>query len=170
MTPFAHFFATALILFASSAHAQTLEPSDTRCFESAEEEYAHHTEILMHTYERAQVSPRDFEKLRSDLIVKRDNQVSSCSYRMMIGAEEPEDQTLVTEVSEQRSVASIRAPASFSIIKPMPQNPIAPTQAQDEPLRRGVYTEVLSEDSGHECGDDPVNESTYNGERVSVGN
>lgn len=137
------------------------------CSEKAEMTYAYHTELLMHAYEIAKVSPKEFESIRSKLVDQRESDLQKC-WNVSEGSSEvePSHQIYSTNTVAQRTPASTvsRAPASMS-------SPSVQNLPRYEPQRRGAFVEVVPE-AGQEiyCPEDDDGTSIYTGERISIGN
>lgn len=136
------------------------------CTEKAEMSYAYNVELLMHAYETATVSPRDFEKLRTQLVERRETDLQGCS-----GVAYQEEDTFPQmqntygdgsqETPHSRSIASVPVPIAH-------QQQLAPAYGVH---RRGVFTEVVPQPG--EEGEALVDQDgtpIYTGERISIGN
>lgn len=160
-----------LLALHSSAFADFDANTDLNCSEKAETEYAYQTEVLMHVYELAKVSPKEFEKMRDRLVLIREKELNNCDQKFMAQMEEKVDSQLAAVVSATTNSGS-RAPASLSPIARAPasqqQNKAALSKENN---RRGAYIEVdggSAEDGS--CMSESDEEQAYTGGRVAIGN
>jgi hypothetical protein len=149
------FFQLTIILTFHLAIAQEAR-DEASCHVKVDREYSYQTEVLLHEYERAKVSPKEFESLRTELTTHRESALLACEQNDLAEmdkfVEDIQISTVVMDPNADRGIASVggRRPAS---IMPMPR------QAQ------GDYADVDSSDVANE---DFIHE--YDGERVRVGN
>lgn len=152
------FSAILTVLMSVSAQADLSTNADLSCSEKAEAEYAYHTEVLIHVFELAKVSPKEFEKLRSQLVTRRENELNNCEQAYIAEMEKKVDDQLEAAVTAPtRGLASV--PSS-----------VIGTDRRGQPVyssgaRRGAYIEVG--DSTENCADD---DGGYTGGRVEIGN
>lgn len=86
------------------------------CVETFEREYVLQIESLMHHFEQADVSPKEFEKMREQLLNRRELQMSTCisdSSKISFVEKEP-------PFSQSVGAESSRAPSSVFIEKKIP--------------------------------------------------
>lgn len=168
---------TLLFLLQLPVRAQSPEDSQQKCFEAVEQDYAYHTEVLLHIYDRAIVSPKEFEKKRSQLVNKRESELNKCDAKMLAEMEQRVDQQFAAAVEViSQSPSGSRSPASLVSIKIIAKErvPEAAAENQERALRRDHNPQAEMELGGqsHNCpydhGEDE--EPVYNGERVPVSN
>ncbi len=120
--------------------------------------YSYHTELLMHAYEIAKISPIEFENMRSKLVAKRESELQRCWQQYSADGEVAPQRAPAQEISN-----SSRAPASVKIQSPGCQF--------REPQRRGAFVEVVgAPEAEAELLKDEDGSPIYTGERISVGN
>lgn len=155
-------FIISLILTPAAVLAQ--EDRQVSCPDTAEMHYAYHTEVLMHAYETARLTPREFESLRTQLVERRETDLQRCwgtigESQLEDSHETPQYIAPTDSSSRSRGIASVPAGYERGVRKPF------------EPPRRGAYTEVVpqSQDEVHTF-EDQDGLPIYTGERVSIGN
>lgn len=133
------------------------------CYERAEGEYSYQTETLLHAYERAQVSPKEFEAQRTQLITNRESALYSCEQKHLAEMDRFVEDIQINTVIHQHNAG--RGIASVDVRQPVPAEPV-------NTYRRGAYIEVNPADAGHEQHVSEHNDDIpeYSGERVPIGN
>lgn len=137
---------------------------ETSCYAQAEGVYSYQTEALLHAYERAKVSPKEFEAQRTQLITNRESSLYNCEQKDLADMDKFVEDIQINTVIHQQSAS--RGIASIDVRQPVSIEPV-------NTYRRGAYIEVNpAAGASHEQHvsehDDDIPE--YNGERVPIGN